>query len=260
MLSFHNITALSGQSDASLEGTVVMPECQWHTPLGHVTGSRDAPDRKPGSLSGKTEKRWPPSSPDSVYIYIHTSLPVQSPSGILHHALPLAHLPLHRQLAADKDVLGRCSPGYNSVQRVKLWGGGEEEVIRHWSRTNMNSGSMSPDSEVTCCCLFFANSRISLPVRAVAAPRLKVATLYRELDSNPLYSEWSTILSSKWSISFKISDGSILIKQRWVLADGLMHFNVLLPWNLIKTNGGKSEWYHQKTVTLKLTFMLTLAS
>lgn len=76
---------------------------------------------------------------------------------------------------------------YNSVRRVKRRGEeAEEEAIRHWSSTNMNSGSMSPDSEETCCCLFFffANSWIRLRLRAVASQRLKVATLHRKLDSN----------------------------------------------------------------------------
>ena len=32
-------------------GAVDLPGCQWHTPPGHIR--QDAPDRKPGSLSGK---------------------------------------------------------------------------------------------------------------------------------------------------------------------------------------------------------------
>lgn len=175
-------TALSGQP-ASLEEIVDLHECQWHTPHTRQQGCT----RKKNWKSEWKKSAWHRNGDHPLdSVHIHTSLPPQSPSGILPHALILAHLPLQQQLAADKDVLGRCSPGYNSVQRVKRRGEEAEEVIRHWSRTNMNSGSMSPNSEGTCCCpfFFFANSRIRLCLRAVEAARLMVATLYWEFNSN----------------------------------------------------------------------------
>jgi len=47
----------------------------------------------------------------------HTHLLLQSPSGILSHALLFAHLPPAATAAGNgyKDVLGRSSPGYNYV-------------------------------------------------------------------------------------------------------------------------------------------------
>lgn len=76
------------------------------TPL--LTGSRDAPDNKSGSLSagggGRKAHHTSHSNGDqpSDTVLMHTSLPPLSPSGILEHAFFLIHLPLQPQLAAEK--------------------------------------------------------------------------------------------------------------------------------------------------------------
>lgn len=88
-------------------GAVDLPGCQWHTPPGHIR--QDAPDRKPGSLSGKkriTHSIRNVGQPaDNVHQTL-TSLPSLTPSGILQHARPLAHLPPAAAAAAGS--LLRC--------------------------------------------------------------------------------------------------------------------------------------------------------
>lgn len=138
-----------------------MDDCQWHTPVSHNRQQGcTRPDRKAGSLSGKITHSVTVTSPKAVCIFPNPYLPsLHLASSSMLAFSPISHCNSSRQpVQMFWDAARR---GQNTTPASGLNGEeAGEEVIRHWSRTNMNSGSMSPESEETCffCFLFFANS------------------------------------------------------------------------------------------------------
>lgn len=99
-------------------------------------------DRQQGSVRQKTHnpelvKMHRNGDHPSARAHSARALPLLSPFTV---APSLAHRPLQQQLPVNVW-------GDNSTRQVKRTGGSEEEVMRRRSRTHVNSGSLSSDSE-----------------------------------------------------------------------------------------------------------------
>lgn len=217
-----------------------MDDCQWHTPVSHNRQQGcTRPDRKAGSLSGKITHSVTVTSPKAVCIFPNPYLPSLhlSSSSMLAFS-PISHCNSSRQPvqmfwdAARRGQDTTPASGLNGEEAG-------EEVIRHWSRTNMNSGSMSPESEETCFFLFFFCQLMSLhPLCAITAPRMRVAPLYRELDSNLCnYSgpKWTRALS-RISNSLKIGLKTVTVASQSNSGKFGCWSNVLVVGGSLKVN------------------------
>lgn len=144
----------------------------WHTPLGLI--------RQQGCTR---QRSWKSERKKKKRMTLSQTRILTSSVSIWH---PPACSPPPSPTAAAAGSVLRClgtvlagilllSAGYNGQEEAEEEA--EEEVTRHWSRTNMNSGSMSPGWEETCCWG-------AICLRAVAPPGRKGATSHRESHSN----------------------------------------------------------------------------
>lgn len=156
----------------------------WHSPLH---------DRQQGCTR---QKSWNSGKKNTLRnddrcMHIPKTLPPQSPSVVVQHARLLACLPLQQQPGVYLLGCGLPGLGHSGQQVKRTEGGGRADAPL--KQTNMNSGSVSPDSEDTWSGLFFffAISWNDFSVGAITAPHLRGATLNRELDLNFNMLQWA---------------------------------------------------------------------